>query len=59
MKLLELYKSKKEEEATQASMVDGGKVDIFGAKQSATPQTKYKEEDEDIIEQLMELKDIN
>lgn len=59
MKLLELYKSKKEEEATQASMVDGGKVDIFGTKQSATPQTKYKEEDEDIIEQLMELKDVN
>ena len=59
MKLLELYKSKKEEEATQASMVDGGKVDIFGTKQSDKPQKKYKEEDEDIIEQLMELKDIN
>lgn len=58
MKLLELYKSKKEEEATQASMVDGGKVDIFGTKPNTVP-TKYKEEDEDIIEQLMELKDIN
>ena len=40
-------------------MVDGGKVDVFGTKQSATPQTKYKDENEDIIEQLMELKDIN
>ena len=58
MKLLELYKSKKEEEATQASMVDGGKVDVFGTKPNNVP-TKYKDEDEDIIEQLMELKDIN
>lgn len=59
MKLLELYKYKKEEEATQTSMVDGGKVDVFGTKQSATPQTKYKDEDKDMIEQLLELKDIN
>lgn len=57
MKLLELYKSKKEEEATQTSMVDGGKVGVFGTKPNTVP-TKYKE-DEDIIEQLMELKDIN
>lgn len=58
MKLLELYKSKKEEEATQASMVDGGKVDVFGTKPNTVP-TKYKDEDEDIVEQLVELKDTN
>lgn len=58
MKLLELYKSKKEEEATQASMVDGGKVDVFGTKPNTVP-TKYKDEDEDIVEQLVELKNIN
>lgn len=58
MKLLELYKSKKEEEATQASMVDGGKVDVFGTKPNTVP-TKYKDEDEDIVEQLVELNDIN
>lgn len=58
MKLLELYKSKKEEEATQASMVDGGKVDVFGTKPNTVP-TKYKDENEDIVEQLVELNDIN
>lgn len=58
MKLLELYKSKKEEEATQASMVDGGKVDVFGTKPNTVP-TKYKDEDEDIVEQLVEFKDTN
>ena len=58
MKLLELYKSKKEEEATQASMVDAGKVDVFGTKPNTVP-TKYKDEDEDIVEQLVELKDTN